>query len=230
MHGCAPQVHGQGLSEDTKPKGFVPRKPIVTKPNTNRDWSQVRVEMLSSSTTTDFSRCRITSGQNGRKETEQQVNPSWHTWQPRPCWPGPQGSVLRTRPGWTCAQTKPLLFAHTQLRSRTGWHAIPDPRTLGLTNGKTNQDCRAPLGKLAAKLQANLEEQVYWCQPWTTGVPHLPDTPTDFTSNSTPPCKARSLQVKLWMQSFKMPKAQIFLRPYHVAWKVTQKVTRALVK
>lgn len=130
---------------------------------------KVRVEMLSSSTTTDFSRCPITSCQNGRKATEQQVNPSWHTWQPRPCWLGPQGSVLRTRPGWMRAQTKPLLSARTQLRSRTGWHTIPDPRMPGLTNGKTNQDCRAPLEKLAARLQANLEEQVYWCQPWTTG-------------------------------------------------------------
>lgn len=29
---------------------------------------------------------------------------------------------------------------------------------LGLTNGKTNQELRTPLEKLAAKLQANLEE------------------------------------------------------------------------
>lgn len=77
----------------------------------------------------------------------------------------PQGYLLRTSPHRTrpslpelWVQMKPLLFTHTQLRSGTGRHTIHDPRALGLTNGKTNQEPRTPLQKLAAKLPANLEE------------------------------------------------------------------------
>lgn len=52
-----------------------------------------------------------------------------------------------------CPQTKPLLCTPTQLRSGGRWHTLCDSRTLGLTNGKTNQAPMTPSEELAAKLQ-----------------------------------------------------------------------------
>lgn len=77
-----------------------------------------------------------------------------------------------------CVQMKCLLFTYTQLRSRTGWHNVHNPRALGLTNGKTNQESRTPWEKLAAKLQANLREG-NWCQLWTHQL--APDATAEWT-------------------------------------------------
>lgn len=47
--------------------------------------------------------CPIMRCPNGRKQPEQQVNPSWCTRRPRPCGLGPR-TGLRTQPGYVCAQ------------------------------------------------------------------------------------------------------------------------------
>ena len=118
--------------------------------------------------------CPIMRCPNGRKEPEQQVNPSWCTWRPRPCGVGPR-TGLRTQAGYTCAPRKPLLSTHNA-EEQTWMTHQPGPKGLGTDKRKNNLRAQAPLEKPAAKLRANLGEQVCWCQSWAR-LPLLPDTP-----------------------------------------------------
>ena len=86
--------------------------------------------------------CPIMRCPNGRKEPEQQVNPSWCTRRPRPCGVGPR-TGLRPKPA-TRVHPGSLSSPPTTLRSRPGWHISRAPRALGLTNGRTTWEHRHP--------------------------------------------------------------------------------------